>query len=220
MRVATLYGPKETDEIRETIYRLDGPLRWALGENERIADLAAITAGQRALDVGAGTGYLTLCLANRVGPCGRVDALDVSPQLLDVLGKKAIARGSAGQVSLHVGVAQALPFDDATFDVAVSSYLLHELADDAGAMLLEMFRVLKPGGRIVLADFRRIEDDQRLREIEAWYGAQQDGGGPNEVHLRFSLGELERLMLDSGFGQIKLETWADFHMHATARRTS
>jgi SAM-dependent methyltransferase len=209
---------KRAAEIAETIYRLDGPLRWTLGENETLADLAAIGGGARVLDLGAGTGYLSLPLARRVGPAGRVEAVDLCPQLLDHLLVKAGREGLAERITPHVAAAQSLPFEDGVFDAAVSSYLLHELAEEAPAMLAELARVLKPGGRLVVADFRRIEDDARRREIEAWYGAQPDGDDDGDQHLRFSLGDLERLLIGAGFRDLRLATWAEFHMHAVARR--
>jgi ubiquinone/menaquinone biosynthesis C-methylase UbiE len=204
--------------VRETVYRLDGPLRWALGENYELVERLAVVPGRRVLDIGAGTGYLTLPLAERVGTTGRVDAVDASEDLLEVLARKAEKSGLAGRIVCTVGRACELPFADETFDCVSSSYLLHELADRAQEALVEMHRVLKPLGRVVLADYRRIEDQERWREIEAWYGAQADGAGPDEVHLRFDLAEMERMLLRAGFQDVELTTWKSFHMHATARR--
>jgi ubiquinone/menaquinone biosynthesis C-methylase UbiE len=206
------------DSIRETIYRLDGPLRWALGENHELADLAGLRPGGRALDVGAGTGYLTLTLAKRVGRDGLVAAVDSAPELLAVLAAKAEKANLSPPIRCVRGSALALQFPDDEFDAVCSSYLLHELCEGAPHALAEMHRVLRPGGRLVLADYRRIEDIPRRREIEAWYAAQKDAVGPDEVHLRFALGDIERMLVGTGFEQIEVATWKEFHLHARARK--
>lgn len=211
-------GPDFHDPVRETIYRLDGPLRWALGENHELADLAGLRPGARVLDVGAGTGYLTLALAKRVGRDGLVVAVDSSAELLSVLEAKAAKADLSPPIRCVRCSALALQFPDDEFDAVCSSYLLHELVEGAPRALAEMHRVLRPGGRLVLADYRRIEDLSRRHEIEAWYAAQKDSVGPDEVHLRFALGDMERMLLATGFEQLHLATWKEFHLHAQARK--
>jgi ubiquinone/menaquinone biosynthesis C-methylase UbiE len=211
-------GPELRDSVRETIYRLDGPLRWALGENYELADRANLQPGARVLDVGAGTGYLTLTLARRVGRDGSVVALDSSDELLAVLAAKAEKADLSPPIRCVRGSALALELPDNELDAVFSSYLLHELCEAAPRALAEMHRVLRPGGRLVLADYRRIEDIPRRREIEAWYAAQKDSVGPDEVHLRFAIGDLERMLVGTGFEQVELTTWKEFHMHASARK--
>ena len=209
---------KDAAAIQETIYRLDGPLRQVLGEPEALLQQAPVRPGSQVLDVGAGTGYLSLTLARAVGRQGRVHCVDACPELLHVLQGKAHRQGLSERLSLHAGSALRLDFPDEHFDAIFSSYLLHELAEQAPAALREMYRVLRPLGQVVLADFRRVEDSQRCREIEAWYGAQADGGGEREVHLRFSLADMERMLLEAGFRQPRLSTWMDFHMHIIATK--
>lgn len=207
-----------TAELRETVYRLDGPLRWALGEADELVRRAGVRPGATVLDVGAGTGYLSLPLARAVGPSGRVHCVDASPDLLEVLRAKARRAGLGERVTAHTGSALALDHPDGRFDFVFSSYLLHELDAGAPAALREMHRVLRPLGRVALADYRRIADEGRRREIEAWYGAQADGGGEGEEHLRFSLDDVERMLLDAGFRDPWLGTFLDFHLHAVATR--
>lgn len=205
-------------EIRETIYRLDGPLRWSLGEPYELIRKVALRAGDTVLDVGAGTGFLSLPLARAVGPDGGVHCVDLCGALLEVLEGKARKSRLLDRMRLQEGSALRLDQPSDRFDFVFSSYLLHELGDDAPTALREMHRVLKPLGQLVLADFRKLEEPERCAEIEAWYGAQADGGGVNERHLRFSLADMERMLLAAGFQDIRLETWVDFHMHVVARK--
>jgi SAM-dependent methyltransferase len=205
-------------EIHEIVYRLDGPLRWALGEAEELVRRAGVRPGDVVLDVGAGTGYLSLPLARAVGASGRVFSVDRTPELLEVLAAKAERQGLGERINPVPGSALELDFADEGFDRVFSTYLLHELDTGAPAALREMYRVLRPLGTVTLADYRRIGDEGRRREIEAWYGAQADGGGESEEHLRFTLGDVERMLLDAGFRNLWLGTFLDFHLHATATK--
>ena len=107
--------------------------------------------GDRVLDVGCGTGYLAGIAARAVAPGGSVLGVDASESMVEY------ARGAVGTPScrFEVGTAQALPAEDAAFDVVLSSLMLHHVPDaDQPAALREMRRVLRPGGRLLLADFR------------------------------------------------------------------
>ena len=209
---------KDANALAETIYRLDGPLRWGLSEPYELIQLLRLPANAHILDVGAGTGYLTLPLASAVTSGGMVTALDASSELLKVLRSKVARRQLSGRIRTQQGTATELPFADASFDVVSCAYLLHELGEDVKPALAEMGRVLKPLGQLIIADYRRIPDRRRQKEIERWYQAQPDGGGANERHLRFSLSDVERLLHKAGFEVVKLSTWANFHMHIFARK--
>lgn len=103
--------------------------------------------GGSAIDIGSGTGLTLPHLAAAVGPRGRVVGLDRSPAML------AGARGRAPSppVELVEADATGIPFDDATFDAAISTYGLTAITDVDGA-IDEMIRVVRPGGRLVIAD--------------------------------------------------------------------
>ncbi|GAA0929274.1 MULTISPECIES: class I SAM-dependent methyltransferase [Streptomyces violaceusniger group] len=207
-----------TPEVDETVYRLDGPLRWALGEVQDLLRAAGAGPGQRVLDVGAGTGYATVPAARTVGAEGGVHCVDGSAPLLEVLQERVRREGLAGRVTTQVGALVPLPVADRGYDLVICTYVLHELAEQAPAAVAEMYRALRPGGRLVIADYRKTSDPVRNREIEAWYARQPDGAGPEERHLRFTLGDMEEMLRAAGFQQTHLSTWHDFHTHAIAAR--
>ena len=112
---------------------------------ERAADLAAISPGDRALDVATGTGDLALALWRRVGPTGAVVGSDFSEEML------ARARRKAPEIRFEWGNALALPYADGEFDAATVGFGARNFSDlERG--LREMARVVRPGGRVVVLE--------------------------------------------------------------------
>lgn len=121
---------------------------------EKLIDLAALMPGEHVLDVGCGTGSLAIAARRRVGVTGVVAGIDASPAMIARARHKA--RKAKLEIDLRTAIIEALPFADATFDVVLSSMMLHHLPRTArsdGAR--EMQRVLKPGGRVLAVDFGR-----------------------------------------------------------------
>lgn len=157
--------------------------------NELIQSLG-LKGDERVLDVGCGRGAVLLLAARRLttGTATGIDlwqAKDQSGNALEATRRNAIAEGVGERVALHTGDMRALPFDDASFDVVVSSLAIHNVPDAAGraAAVREIARVLKPGGRALLADFKYANDyaetlraagliDVQTRGLGArfWYG--------------------------------------------------
>ena len=106
--------------------------------------------GERVLEVGPGTGYYTLDLAEWVGPEGQVEIFDLQQEMLDHTLRRAAERGVAN-VSATGGDAQRLPYEDASFDVVLLVATLGEIPDQDAAMR-EIARVLRPGGRLVVGE--------------------------------------------------------------------
>ncbi len=120
--------------------------------SKMVVELANIKPGDKVLDVGCGTGNLTLTAQTYAGPSGQVYGIDASPEMIQVAKKKA--DGSGMQVVFQEGLIEKLVFPDATFDVVLSRLMIHHLPDDLkGRAFAEILRVLKPGGSLLIADF-------------------------------------------------------------------
>jgi protein-L-isoaspartate O-methyltransferase len=106
--------------------------------------------GERVLEVGPGTGYYTLDMAEWVKPDGEVDILDLQPEMLDHTMRRAGERGLAN-VTPTRSDATTMPYEDGTFDAAYLVAVLGEIPDQ-DAVLREFARVLKPGGRLIVGE--------------------------------------------------------------------
>lgn len=154
----------------------------------RTADLAGIGAGEAVLDVGCGTGTLALEAQARVGPTGRVVGVDPGAQQIARARRKASRRELP--VEFQVGVIERLPFPDASFDVVVSTIMMHHLSEDLRRRgLAEIRRVLEAGGRVAIADFTGGRGDRH--------------GGSGS--LEGTVDDLPSLLTEAGFSQVRAE---------------
>lgn len=106
--------------------------------------------GERLLEIGVGTGYYSLDLAEWVGPEGTLELFDLQQKFLDHVMRLAPQRGLANLVPIQ-GDATALPYEDASIDAVILTAVLGEIPDTAAA-LREIRRVLKPGGRLLVGE--------------------------------------------------------------------
>ncbi len=122
----------------------------------RILAAAQITARDHILDLGCGIGNILVALAERTAFTEAAVGVDISPALIE-LGRREIHRaGMDGRIDLRVAPATRLPFEDASFDVVVTSHVIKHLDDDALTQALsEVARVLRRGGRFLLWEFKK-----------------------------------------------------------------
>ena len=115
--------------------------------------LASIKGSEMVLDIGAGSGRVSIPIARSLTG-GHVIALDISPQMLSCLEAEAKKKGIGNKIRPLLADAASSGLENESVDLVVSNNVLHELADPQ-ATLLDAFRVLKPGGKIILCDFAK-----------------------------------------------------------------
>lgn len=188
---------------------------WGIGYREFIRRFVAetrLTGAEAVLDVATGTGVIPLALVGRNDWQGKVVGLDITPVMLHHARQNVQDAGAAVQVGLVCGSGHTLPFADGSFDVALCALGSHHMRPPA--LLSEMHRVLRSGGRILLADVSRTDFWRSLPGrvclwgMIAWYEIKQGGARlraeVDALQNMMGLEEWRALLLRSGFTDPRL----------------
>jgi ubiquinone/menaquinone biosynthesis C-methylase UbiE len=164
-------------------YQGAGWLERAERDDEEAPDVALsvlkIARGAAVADIGAGSGYITERLAARVGPAGKVFANDVQPQMLDLLARR-LARKKIANVTLVQGTLDDPKLPPESVDLALMVDVYHEFSQPQ-AMLRHLREALKPGGRMVLLEYRKedpaipIRPEHKMSVAEAKLEVEAEG---------------------------------------------
>ena len=166
----------------------------------RLIEAAGIAAGHKVLEVGCGTGVLAREVIKRVGPDGGVTGLDVSESMLGV------ARGICPDVDFRQGNAMDLPFEDESFDAVIASFMLMFVPEPELAVR-EMWRVLRPGGRLVIAVWEALDQNPVYAGLVDIATRQIDDAAGSSLAWPFALGKdgrLAQICRSAGVGDVDI----------------
>ena len=159
--------------------------------------LASLKAGETVLDLGSGTGLDCFLAAQQVGSEGSVIGVDFTQSMIDRARENA-GRLGLTNVSLRLGDIEALPVADASVDVVISNCVIN-LAPDKGAVFREAFRVLRPGGRLMVSDIvlTRPATQEEMEDMALLSGC---------ISGSLPVGEYTDKVRAAGFQNVRLET--------------
>lgn len=171
--------------------------------------MASLRSGEVVVDLGCGGGLDVFLAAQVVGPHGKAIGIDMTPQMIE-RAKANAQQGPDGRpytnVEFHLGQIDRLPLSDATADCVISNCVVN-LAADKSAVFREVFRVLKPGGRVAISDIalRQALPTELAASVAAWVGC---------IAGAISIEEYQNGLRDAGFTQVKvIDSGADLNAY-------
>ena len=204
-------GPQEQTVFGSGLYDQDD--RRNLPDEAALASLgcgnptavAELHEGEVVLDLGSGGGIDVLLSAQRVGPTGKAYGLDMTDEMLELAHENA-RRAGAKNVEFLKGVIEEVPLPDASVDVVISNCVIN-LSGDKAAVLREVARVLRPGGRLAVTDI--VADagmpDEVRRDMEQWTGCIAGALTPDEYR---------RLLAEAGLTDVEVRETHRVHEYA------
>lgn len=157
------YEPSETDALPDSVVE-----SFAGVGNPFV--FGRLHPGETVVEVGSGAGFDAVLAARQVGPTGRVIGVDMTPAMLEKARANAELLG-LGNLEYRQGYIEALPIEDATADVVISNGVVN-LSPDKLTVFREIARVLKPGGRVQIADIvvAKAVPDSAKENVDLWTG--------------------------------------------------
>jgi ubiquinone/menaquinone biosynthesis C-methylase UbiE len=167
---------------------------------------ARLRPGEVVVDLGCGGGLDVLLASPKLGPAGKAIGIDMTPEMIDRAQKNA-ERQHVHNVEFHLATIDRLPLADASADCIISNCVIN-LAPDKPAVFREMFRVLKPGGRVAVSDIalKKPLPDEVARDIMAYVGC---------IAGAVLITEYERQLKHAGFQAVQIiDTGKDLNAYA------
>jgi ubiquinone/menaquinone biosynthesis C-methylase UbiE len=150
-------------------------------------DLAQIKPGDKVLEIGCGTGTLTIAAKSQVGVGGEVVGIDIAPEMISAAVRKAKRKGA--DVSFKVGSIANIPFPDNRFDTVLCSFMIFHMPEDIRRKgLAEIFRVLKSGGSLFVIDTVDLRELESALEENSFTGIKINQSKLNFIGLWYLRG--------------------------------
>ncbi|MFO0904051.1 MAG: arsenite methyltransferase [Pirellulales bacterium] len=167
---------------------------------------ARLRLGETVVDLGCGGGLDVLLAAKRVGPTGRAIGIDMTPEMLELARQNARKAGAAN-AEFHQATIDCLPLSDSTVDCVISNCVIN-LAPDKSAVFRDIFRVLKPGGRLAVSDIglKKALPPELGQDLMAYVGC---------IAGAILIDDYRRQLREAGFAAVEVQdTGADLNAYA------
>jgi len=172
--------------------------------------IASLREGETVVDLGCGGGLDVFLAAEKVGPTGKAIGIDMTPEMVERAKRNA---GGRENVAFHLSTIDDLPLANASVDCVISNCVIN-LAEDKPAVLSEVFRVLKPGGRVAVSDIalKRELPDELARSVASYVGC---------IAGAVPIAEYERMLVDAGFEGVQVvDGGSDLNAYAKVENQS